>query len=89
MDDVHRLRPEALRAYEAARRFGRGAGLDEWLVLMSNASHESVDDARRQYGANPSVWPAGERSLAALAAALDLIRIGSHDLVDWTGDRNA
>jgi hypothetical protein len=87
-DDIHRLRAEMLRSFEAHLRFGAppSDGLVEWIDELSALNHRMTATLK---GDDMSSWPDGAPALAAFSRSLDLIRTSRFSEVNWDADRNA
>ena len=90
MEDVHRLRPELLRAFEACRRYGSRKDLDvtDRLRELQKVAHRVVGDLRTEWGLDPQQWPSSGPGVTTLARGLDLVISGRSQEIDWSADRN-
>lgn len=87
MDDVHRLRPELLRSYEAHRAHAEppSEGLTEWLQMLIDRNRDTL----AQMPPDRADWDRTVHAFAAFANGLELVHRDESHRIDWGQDRNA
>lgn len=88
MDDVHCLRAEVLRAFEANQRFGGRPTIAEWLSEFAARNKHMLRQVVAECGQDPNGWPRFAHGIQAFDAALDCLLAGEFDLVQWAEHRN-
>ena len=82
-EDCRWLRPEMLRACEAAMA-SADEDFREWLAGLVDRTHSKIEESYESLGRDPSQWPIDGTGFIEIANSLSLIAAGKGDDLDWT-----